>query len=80
MSASSTVQLPEHILMAARAKAEQLGVPVEDWVTVAVAEHLSGTEAAQEFFRNRSAGSRKGALRKALNLVPDRAPDLGDEL
>jgi hypothetical protein len=51
MSASSSVQLPEDILTAARNQAEQLGIPVEDWVTVAVAEHLNGVEAAQEFFR-----------------------------
>jgi hypothetical protein len=72
MSASNSVQLPEHILTAARNEAEQLGLPVEDWVAVAVAEHLNGAEAAQEFFRNRAAGARRGALREALDAVPDR--------
>ncbi len=79
-AASSSVQLPEHIMTAARNQAERLGIPVEDWLTVAVAEHLNGTEAAQEFFRNRAAGARRGALREALDTVPDRVPDPGDEL
>jgi hypothetical protein len=77
---SSSIQLPEQIMAAARNQAEQLGIPVEDWVTVAVAEHVSGTEAAQEFFRSRAAGARKGALREALDAVPSRPPDPGDEL
>jgi hypothetical protein len=67
-------------MTAARSQAEQLGMPLEDWVTAAVAEHLSGTEAAQQFFRSRSAELRRGALREALDLVPDRNPDPGDEL
>jgi hypothetical protein len=79
-AASSFIQLPEQIMAAARDQAEQLGIPVEDWVTVAVAEHVSGTEAAQEFFRNRAAGARKGALREALDAVPSQPPDPGDEL
>jgi hypothetical protein len=81
MSAASTsVHLPAHIMAAARSQAEQLGIPIEDWVAVALAEHLSGTEAAQQFFRNRAVGARKGALREALDAVPDRPPDPGDEL
>jgi len=79
-AASSSIQLPEEIMTAARSQAEQLGIPVEDWVTVAVAEHVSRTEAAQEFFRNRSYGARKGALREALDAVPSSPPDPGDEL
>ena len=79
-AAGSSVQLPEHLMTAARTQAEQLGMPFEDWLTVAVADHLSGTEAAQEFFRNRAAGVRMGALREALDAVPDRTPDPGDEL
>ncbi len=80
MSAPSSVQLPEHILTAAPNQAEQLGIPVEDWVTLAVTEHLDYVEAAQEFFRNRAAGVHRRALREALDAVPDRVPDPGDEL
>jgi hypothetical protein len=80
MSASSNVQLPEHLMNTARDQAERRGLSVEDWVTIAVAEHLSGTEAAQEFFRNRAAGARRGGLREALDAVPDNPPDPGDEL
>jgi hypothetical protein len=46
----------------------------------AIADHLTGTEAAEEFFRNRAAGARRGALREALHAVPDNPPDPGDEL
>jgi hypothetical protein len=75
----SAIQLPDHILIAARHQAEQRGVSVEDWVTVAAPERLSSTEAAEEFFRNRANGARRGALREALDAVPDRAADPGDE-
>jgi len=67
-------------MMAARNQPEQLGIPVEDLVTAAVAEHVRGTEATQEFFRNRSAGARKGGLREALDAVPNRPPNPGDDL
>jgi hypothetical protein len=77
---SSYVQLPEHLMTTARNQAEQRGLSVDDWVTIAVAEHLSGTEAAQEFFRVRASGAREGALRRALDAVPNRPPDPGDEL
>ena len=81
MSATgSYVQLPDHVMAAARSQAEQRGVSVEDWIAIAVADHLGGTEAAQEFFRKRAAGARRGALRDALDAVPDRDPDPGDEL
>jgi hypothetical protein len=80
MSASSYIQLPEHLMNTARHQAEQRGVSVEEWVTLAVAEHIEGTEAAQEYFRRRAAGARRGALREALNAVPDNPPDPGDEL
>jgi hypothetical protein len=53
---------------------------VDEWIAIAVADHLTGTEAAEEFFRNRAAGARRGALREALDAVPDNPPDPGDEL
>jgi hypothetical protein len=76
----SAIQLPEHILSAARSQAEQRGVSVEDWVTVTIAGRLDSAEAAAEFFRNRAKGARRGGLREALDAVPDRAADPGDEL
>jgi hypothetical protein len=80
MSASSYVQLPEHLISTARDQARQRGLSVDEWIAIAVAEHLRGTEAAEEYFRNRAAGARKGALREALDAVPDNPPDPGDEL
>ena len=80
MSASSSIQLPEHLISTARDQASQRGLSVDEWIAIAVAEHLSGTEAAEEHFRNRTAGARRGALREALDAVPDNPPDPGDEL
>ena len=80
MSASSYVRLPEHLINTARNQAEQRGLSVDEWIAIAIADHLTGTEAAEEFFRNRAAGARRGALREALDAVPDNPPDPGDEL
>ena len=80
MSATSYVQLPEHLIHIARNQAEQRGLSVDEWIAIAVADHLTGTEAAEEFFRNRATGARRGALREALDAVPDNPPDPGDEL
>lgn len=79
-AASSPVLLPNDLLEAAQKQAERDGVPFDVWISSALADRLSATEQAQDFFRLRAARARKGALREALNSIPDRDPDPGDEL
>lgn len=44
------------------------------------AEPLNETEEARNFFRSRAAKANPGALRHALDSIPDNPPDPGDEL
>jgi hypothetical protein len=79
-TATSPVMLPESIVRAAEVQARLRGVSLEEWVSRAVAEHLDTTEGAREFFRRRAAGATGDALGRALDAVPSRPPDPGDEL
>jgi hypothetical protein len=79
MSATqSTVQLPHSIAAAAIAEAARQGLSLEEWTAATVAKHLRETAAAQAFFQARAAGVHSGALREALDAIPDRAPDPED--
>jgi hypothetical protein len=77
---TSSVTLPESIVRAAEVQARLRGVSLEEWVSRAVADRLDTSEGAHEFFRRRAAGATGGALRRALDAVPDNPPDPGDEL
>jgi hypothetical protein len=77
--ATGPVQLSEPMVSAASQQAARSGVTLDEWVAEAVAFHLSETEATQEFFRQRAAGARKGALGEALRAIPDREPDPEDQ-
>jgi len=72
--------LPENIVRAAEVQAGLLGVSLEEWVSRAIAERLDTMEGAREFFRRRAAGATGDALGRALDAVPSRPPDPGDEL
>jgi hypothetical protein len=77
--ASIPVMLPENVVRAAEVQARLRGVSLEEWVSRAVAERLDTTEGAREFFRRRAAGANGNALGRALDAVPSRTPDPGDE-
>jgi hypothetical protein len=79
-TATSPVMLPESIVRAAEVQARLRGVSLEEWVSRAVAERLDTTDGAREFFRQRAAGATGAALGRALDAVPSRSPDPGDEL
>jgi hypothetical protein len=79
-AASSPVLLPESIVRAAEVQARLRGVSLEEWVARAVAERLDTMEGARELFRRRAAGASGDALGRALDAVPSRQPDPGDEL
>jgi hypothetical protein len=72
--------LPDDLLLAAEQEAHRSGVPVGEWLSSALAERLKATEEARSFFLSRAAKAKPGALRHALEAVPDNPPDPGDEL
>jgi len=79
-AANNPVMLPDDLLQAAEQEAHRNGVPLNEWLTSAVAERLKATEEARSFFRVRAAKAKPGALKRALGAVPNRPPDPGDEL
>jgi len=79
-AATSPVMLPESIVRAAEVQARLRGVSLEEGVSRAVAERLDTMEGAREFFRRRASGAAGDALGRALEAVPSRPPDSGDEL
>ena len=73
-----TFELPESLLKRAEKLAQEDGVSLDIWLTLALAEKIGMVESA-EFFRIRAAQSGKG-LKHYLDLVPDAPPMAGDEL
>lgn len=65
---------------AAARLAKEDGVSLNQWIATAVAQKVGGVETVAEFFRRRAEGAKPGDLRAVLARVPDRKPDLGDEL
>jgi hypothetical protein len=74
------VELPHSIGNAAQKLAEEDGVSLSQWVTVAVAQKIGSIETAEAFFKRRSRGADKVDFLEILRNAPDRAPDQGDEL
>jgi hypothetical protein len=77
---TASVSLPEPIVRAAEVQAQLNGVSLEEWVTRALTERLDTADGAREYFRRRAAGASGDALCRALDAVPSRTPDPGDEL
>jgi hypothetical protein len=74
------LKLPASIKAAAARLAKEDGVSLNQWIASAVAQKVGAVETAAAFFEKRAGGTRAGDLRAILALVPDRAPDPGDEL
>jgi hypothetical protein len=78
--ATIPVKLPQSLGNAARKLAEEDGLTLNQWVSIAVAEKISSVETAQAFFKRRSQGADQVDFLEILRSAPDRAPDPGDEL
>jgi hypothetical protein len=78
--ATYPLKLPASIKAAAARLAKEDGVSLNQWIASAVAQKVGAVETASEFFRRRASGSGPDELRAILGMVPDRAPDPGDEL
>jgi hypothetical protein len=74
------VRLPPSIGNAARKLAEEDGVSLSQWVSIAVAQKISSVETAEAFFKRRSEGADQVDFLEILRNAPDRAPDPGDEI
>ena len=73
------LEIPESLLKRAEELAQQDGVSLDIWVISALAQKIGVVETAEEFFKRCADGAGKG-LQHYLDMVPDVAPDPGDEL
>lgn len=78
--ATYPLKLPASIKAAAARLAKEDGVSLNQWIALAVAQKVGAVETAAEFFRRRAGDARPEDLCSVLALVPNRPPDLGDEL
>jgi hypothetical protein len=74
------VKLPPSLGNAARKLAEEDGVSLNQWVSLAVAQKISSVETAEAFFKRISQGAEQVDFLEILRSAPDRTPDPGDEL
>jgi hypothetical protein len=82
MNASGeSVHLPASLEREAARLAQEDGVSLSHWVSLAVAQKIGAVETAAEFFRRRSKGA--GTVEEAIAVidsVPDGPPMPGDAL
>jgi len=78
--AAYPVELPPSLGSAAQRLAEEDGVSLDQWVSLAVAQKIGSAEAVAEFFRRRAEGADPQRFLEILRAAPDRAPGPGDEL
>ena len=74
------VELPPSIGSAAQRLADEDGVSLDHWVSLAVAQKIGSAETVAEFFRRRAEGADPQRFSEILRAAPDRAPEPGDEL
>jgi hypothetical protein len=72
------LQIPDSLLKRAEELAQEDGVSLDIWVTSALAQKIGVVETAADFFKRRAAKS-AGSLSDYLQMIPEGAPDLGDE-
>ena len=78
--ATYPLKLPASIKAAAARLAKEDGVSLNQWIATAVAQKIGAVETAAEFFRRRAEGSTPEGFGHALDRVPNRDPEPGDEL
>ena len=73
--ATIPVKLPPSLGNAARKLAEEDGVSLNQWVSVAVAQKISSVETAEAFFKRRSQCADQLYFLEILRSTPDRTQD-----
>jgi len=74
------LKLPVSIKKAAQRLAQEDGVSLNQWISVAVAQKIGAVETAAEFFARRSQNAIEGGMSAILAKAPNRPPDPRDEL
>ena len=74
------IKLPPSLGNAARKLAEEDGVSLNLWVSIADAQKIGSVKTAEAFFQRRSKGANQMDFLEILRNAPDRPPDPGDEL
>jgi hypothetical protein len=78
--APNPLKPPVSIRAAAARLAKEDGVSLNQWIAAPVAQKVGAVETAAMLFEKRGTGADPKDLQAVLALVPDRAPDPGDEL
>lgn len=74
------VNLPPSLGNAARKLAEEDGVSLSQWVSIAVAQKIGSVETAEAFFKRRAQGANPLDALEILRNAPHRPADSEDEL
>lgn len=74
------ITLPPSIGNAARKLAEEDGLSLNQWVSIAVAQKIGSVETAEAFFKRRAQGADQVDFLEILRNAPDRPADPGDAL
>lgn len=77
---ASAVKLPPSLESAASRMAQQDGLSLSQWVSIAVAQKISSVETAEAFFERRAQGTTAQEFLEILRNAPDRPAESGDEL
>jgi len=77
---SYAVKLPPSLGSVARKLADEDGVSLDQWVSIAVAQKIGSIESAEDFFKRRAQEADQVDFLEILRNAPDRPPDRGDEL
>jgi uncharacterized protein (DUF1778 family) len=74
-----SLRLPDSIHRHIKDIAKREGVSINQFISSAVSEKISAIM-TEEYLATRASKAKKGAFKKVLDKVPDRAPLPGDEL
>jgi hypothetical protein len=78
--ATYPLKLPLSVKKAAQRLAEEDGVSLNQWISVAVAEKIGVVETAAEFFKRWTAKASGARLMEFLSSAPDAKPEDEDQI
>jgi len=78
--ATYPLKLPLSVKKAAQRLAEEDGVSLNQWISVAVAEKIGVVETAAEFFKRRAGKASGARLMEFLSSAPDAKPEDEDQI
>lgn len=78
--ASYPLKLPASVKAAAARLAKEDGVPLNQWISVAIAQKIGVVETASDFLKRRAGKARPEDMLPFLNKAKREAPPVGDEI